>query len=110
MAVRVASRARQQGSIGNVMVVLITDGRANVSLGQSNEDPEALAPGAPAPSQQQIQEEVLDMARKLQGAGLQLLVIDTGGLGPAVPACLKKQLLMLLWRRVACSLALRCFV
>lgn len=36
-AVRVAVRARQQGSIGSVLVVLITDGRANVSLAQSNE-------------------------------------------------------------------------
>ena len=29
------------------MVVLLTDGRANVSLAKSNEDPEALAEGAP---------------------------------------------------------------
>ena len=33
------------------MVVLITDGRANISLAKSNEDPDALAPDAPKPTQ-----------------------------------------------------------
>lgn len=33
------------------MVVLITDGRANIPLAKSNEDPEALAPDAPKPTQ-----------------------------------------------------------
>ena len=32
------------------MVVLLTDGRANVSLAKSNRDPDALAEGAPKPS------------------------------------------------------------
>ena len=59
------------------MVVLITDGRANVSLAKSNDDPEAIAPDAPKPSQDQLKEEVLDMAKKVNAAGLQLLVIDT---------------------------------
>ena len=39
--IRVASNARQQGSVGRVMVVLLTDGRANVSLAKSNDDPDA---------------------------------------------------------------------
>jgi magnesium chelatase subunit D len=36
------------------MMVLITDGRANVSLAKSNEDPEAMAPDAPKPSQDDL--------------------------------------------------------
>ncbi len=31
--------------------MLLTDGRANVSLAKSNEDPDAIAEGAPRPSQ-----------------------------------------------------------
>lgn len=45
------------------------------------QEPDALAPDAPAPSAEQLHEEVLDLARKAMLAGLQLLVIDTGGLG-----------------------------
>lgn len=45
----------QGGDVGRCMVVLITDGRANVSLAKSNEDPEALAPDAPKPSADQVQ-------------------------------------------------------
>jgi len=59
------------------MCVLITDGRANISLARSNEDPAALLPDAPRPSSAEIKEEVLDMARKMLGANMQLLVIDT---------------------------------
>ena len=33
------------------MIVLLTDGRANVSLAKSNEEPDACAEGAPRPSQ-----------------------------------------------------------
>lgn len=59
------------------MIVLLTDGRANVSLAKSNEDPEAMAPNAPRPSQDQLKEEVLDMAKRVGSSGFQLLVIDT---------------------------------
>lgn len=45
-AVRTGLNAKAQGDTGRVMVVLLTDGRANVSLAKSNEDPEALAEGA----------------------------------------------------------------
>ena len=41
--IRVAANARQQGSVGRVMVVLLTDGRANVSLAKSNDNPDADA-------------------------------------------------------------------
>ena len=47
---RTGLNAKAQGDTGRVMVVLLTDGRANVSLAKSNEDPEALAEGAPKPS------------------------------------------------------------
>ena len=39
-----------QGDCGRVMVVLLTDGRANVSLAKSNRDPDAIAEDAPKPS------------------------------------------------------------
>ncbi len=42
------------GDVGRVMVVLITDGRANISLAKSNEEPDALKPDAPKPSQEQL--------------------------------------------------------
>lgn len=77
LAVRFGSQAASGGDVGRVMVVLITDGRANVSLAKSNDDPEALMPDAPKPTQESLREEVLDMARKTAAAGLQLLVIDT---------------------------------
>lgn len=59
------------------MIVLLTDGRANVSLAKSNEDPEAMAPDAPRPSQELLKDEVLDMAKRVGSSGFQLLVIDT---------------------------------
>ena len=46
-AVRTGLNAKASGDTGRVMVVLLTDGRANVSLAKSNEVPEALAAGAP---------------------------------------------------------------
>lgn len=53
-AVRLGIQATQGGDVGRVMVVLITDGRANISLGRSNEDPEAIKPDAPKPSAEQL--------------------------------------------------------
>ncbi|KAG2495977.1 hypothetical protein HYH03_005906 [Edaphochlamys debaryana] len=76
-ACRVAMQAQQAGEVGRVMMVLITDGRANVSLAKSNEDPEACKPDAPKPSADLLKDEVRDMAKKVGGAGINLLVIDT---------------------------------
>ena len=76
-AVRVGMQAQQKGDCGRVMMVLLTDGRANVSLAKSNEDPDAIAEGAPRPSADQLKEEVIDMAKRAQAAGIQMLVIDT---------------------------------
>lgn len=70
-------RVQQSGDTGRVMVVCITDGRANVSLDRSNEVPEALEADAPKPSKEQLNGEVLDMAKKCGLAGFSLLVIDT---------------------------------
>ena len=77
LAVRFGMQACQGGDVGRVMVVLITDGRANVSLAKSNDDPDAIGPDAPKPSQEQLKDEVLDMAKKVAAGGMQLLVIDT---------------------------------
>jgi hypothetical protein len=143
------------------MVVLITDGRANISLAKSNEDPDALAPDAPKPTQvrpvglsigvewvgsgpfgrsptlrirpkfssgtstnvlttplflptpllqDELKDEVRDMAKRLGAAGMNLLVIDTGGLGGVATA---RCCLLVCWedaRVLLClvSSALRC--
>lgn len=68
---------QESGDTGRVMVVCITDGRANVSLARSNDDPDALAEGAPKPKKDDLNQEVLDMAKRCGAAGFQLLVIDT---------------------------------
>ena len=68
---------QKSGDTGRVMVVCITDGRANVGLAKSNEDPEALAEGAPKPSKDELNQEVIDMATHCRAAGFSLLVIDT---------------------------------
>jgi magnesium chelatase subunit D len=77
LATRTGINAIKGGDCGRVMVVLLTDGRANVSLAKSNRDPDALAEDAPKPSQTDLKDEVSDIAKKLGGAGIQLLVIDT---------------------------------
>jgi magnesium chelatase subunit D len=77
LAVRTSIQTLSGGDIGRVTIVLITDGRANVSLAKSNDDPAALAHDAPKPSAAQLKDEVLEMAKKCYSVGLQLLVIDT---------------------------------
>lgn len=76
-AVRVGMNAQATGDCGRVMVVLLSDGRANISLARSNGDPAAFEPDAKKPPQEQIKEEILDMAKKCAAAGQQMLVIDT---------------------------------
>ena len=76
-AARVGINAMSGGDVGRVMVVCITDGRANVSLGKSLREPDAIAEDAPKPSSDELKEEVLDMAKKIGAQGMQLLVIDT---------------------------------
>jgi len=76
-AARLGIQTMSAGDVGRVMCVLITDGRANISLGRSNEDPDCIGPEAAKPSGDQLKDEVRDMAKKLGAAGIQLLVIDT---------------------------------
>ena len=76
-AVRLGMQTLSGGDVGRIMVVLITDGRANISLARSNEDPDAIGPDAQKPSADSLKDEIRDMAKKLAAAGLQLLVIDT---------------------------------
>ncbi len=71
-AVRTAINAQTSGDCGRIMIVLLTDGRANVSLGKSNEDPEAIAEGAPKPTQDQLKTEVscsLHLCHKIESTG-----------------------------------------
>ena len=59
------------------MVVCITDGRANVSLAKSLREPDAIKEDAPKPSSEELKNEVLDIAKKINAQGMQLLVIDS---------------------------------
>lgn len=72
---RTGINAMSSGDTGKVMVVLLTDGRANVPLSKSLDEP--VEEGAEKMTKAMVKEEVLDMARKLGAAGLNLLVIDT---------------------------------
>lgn len=74
-AVRVGLNAEKSGDVGRIMIVAITDGRANISLKRST-DPETPA-DAPRPSTQELKDEILEVAGKIFKAGMSLLVIDT---------------------------------
>lgn len=45
--------AEKSGDVGRVMIVVLTDGRANISLKRST-DPEAAESDAPRPSAQEL--------------------------------------------------------
>ncbi|KAJ4840790.1 hypothetical protein Tsubulata_023881 [Turnera subulata] len=75
-AVRVGMNAEKSGDVGRIMIVAITDGRANISLKRST-DPEAVDSDAPRPSAQELKDEILEVAGKIYKAGMSLLVIDT---------------------------------
>ncbi|XP_073114245.1 magnesium-chelatase subunit ChlD, chloroplastic isoform X2 [Elaeis guineensis] len=76
-AVRVGLNAEKSGDVGRVMIVAITDGRANVSLKRSTDPEAATSADAHKPSAQELKDEILDVAGKIYKAGMSLLVIDT---------------------------------
>ena len=77
VAARVGINQMASGDVGRVMVVCLTDGRANISLKKSLQDPEYIGPDAIKPKAEELEEEVNDMAAKVYAAGMNLLVIDT---------------------------------
>ncbi|KAF5196572.1 Magnesium-chelatase subunit chld protein [Thalictrum thalictroides] len=76
-AVRVGLNAEKSGDVGRVMIVVLTDGRANISLKRSNDPEAAAAADTPRPSSKELKDEILEVAGKIYKAGMSLLVIDT---------------------------------
>ena len=76
LAVRVGEHARRAKEVGEILVVVISDGKANVGLSHSLA---SSADGeAPPAGLAEIRREVLAIAAVIRGLGMELLVIDTG--------------------------------
>ncbi len=74
LAVRLALNARRSKDIGEVMLVLISDGKANVSLARSLRDE---GEGTPPDAGTCLKDELLTIASAIRRLGLEMLVIDT---------------------------------
>lgn len=77
MAGRVGLNAMEGGDVGRVMIVAITDGRANVGLAKSTAEPGTNPEDIPKATPEELKEEILQVSARVGAAGMQLLVIDT---------------------------------
>mmetsp|Transcript_36330 Transcript_36330/g.50469 ORF Transcript_36330/g.50469 Transcript_36330/m.50469 type:complete len:773 (-) Transcript_36330:295-2613(-) len=77
LAGRMGVNAMEQGDVGRVMVVAITDGRANVSLAKSTMEPGTDPASIPKSTPEELKDEILAVSARMGAAGMQLLVIDT---------------------------------
>jgi magnesium chelatase subunit D len=90
LAVRVGENARRTKEVGEILIVLISDGKANVSLHQSLASPSEAIPQQVVLTE--IRQEVLGIAAAIRGLGIELLVIDicpgrrTGTAGGRLPS------------------------
>eukprot|EP00271_Cylindrocystis_brebissonii_P008741 TRINITY_DN23229_c0_g1_i1.p1 TRINITY_DN23229_c0_g1~~TRINITY_DN23229_c0_g1_i1.p1 ORF type:complete len:347 (+),score=108.79 TRINITY_DN23229_c0_g1_i1:146-1042(+) len=75
-AVRVGLNAEKGGDVGRIMIVAITDGRANVPLRKSVGEVDPNVEDV-KPTQKELKEEILEISGKIYKAGMSLLVIDT---------------------------------
>ena len=77
-AAQVGINAQKSGDVGEVLVVCISDGRANVPLAVSVGEEDLNNPDAPPPDKKELKEEVLNTAKMLgMQPNFKLLMLDT---------------------------------